>query len=351
MPRYEMDMLPEYTDEAILAEIRRVARLAPDGPLTRRTFDRLARANSQTPVSRFGGWGRALAKAGLAGRYSGRTANIGVRQHKSSHLPDAALLDEIRRVARKLGVARLRKRDNDGHSPIRSYIHVQRFGSWTEALRLAGIEPGCRSMPHDGAELFANMRAVWERLGKPPRGADMARPPSRISAPTYKKRFGGFRRAVAAFFAELNGGPPMGSAIVNPPRRVPRTHRDRTPDRTVWPAKPAPTREGGPRYRPQHPLTPFRRRALPLGLRFMVLERDRFRCAACGASPADDPTCKLHVDHIVPVAKGGETLLDNLRTLCAECNLGRGAGRVDTDRASKRTARTSKPGRRASRPK
>ncbi|MBA3804703.1 MAG: HNH endonuclease, partial [Acidobacteria bacterium] len=31
----------------------------------------------------------------------------------------------------------------------------------------------------------------------------------------------------------------------------------------------------------------------------------------------------LHVDHIRPWSKDGETLLENLQTLCSECNLGK----------------------------
>lgn len=32
---------------------------------------------------------------------------------------------------------------------------------------------------------------------------------------------------------------------------------------------------------------------------------------------------KLHVDHIIPIAKGGKTVKENLRTLCEECNWGK----------------------------
>ena len=59
-------------------------------------------------------------------------------------------------------------------------------------------------------------------------------------------------------------------------------------------------------------------------LRYRVLERDRFTCRACGASPAKDSGVSLHIDHIVPWSKGGKTTLDNLQTLCAKCNLGKG---------------------------
>ena len=58
-------------------------------------------------------------------------------------------------------------------------------------------------------------------------------------------------------------------------------------------------------------------------LRYQVLKRDNFKCCACGASPAKDPSVELHIDHIVPYSKGGETAIDNLQTLCSKCNLGK----------------------------
>ncbi len=57
-------------------------------------------------------------------------------------------------------------------------------------------------------------------------------------------------------------------------------------------------------------------------LRYQVFERDHFRCVRCGASAADG--AKLHVDHIVPVSRGGQTVMSNLQTLCETCNLGKG---------------------------
>ena len=58
-------------------------------------------------------------------------------------------------------------------------------------------------------------------------------------------------------------------------------------------------------------------------LRYQVLKRDNFKCCACGASPAKDPSVELHIDHILPYSKGGETILENLQTLCSRCNLGK----------------------------
>ena len=65
-------------------------------------------------------------------------------------------------------------------------------------------------------------------------------------------------------------------------------------------------------------------RDIPLGLRFKALRRDHFKCVLCGDNPPISSQCVLHVDHIVPWSKGGKTKIENLRTLCASCNVGRG---------------------------
>ena len=57
-------------------------------------------------------------------------------------------------------------------------------------------------------------------------------------------------------------------------------------------------------------------------LRYQVMRRDGFRCQLCGATQADG--VKLHVDHIIPVSKGGTSDIGNLRTLCDRCNRGKG---------------------------
>lgn len=56
-------------------------------------------------------------------------------------------------------------------------------------------------------------------------------------------------------------------------------------------------------------------------LRYTILKRDGFRCQLCGASAKEG--AKLHIDHIVPVSKGGKTVVSNLRTLCDRCNMGK----------------------------
>lgn len=57
-------------------------------------------------------------------------------------------------------------------------------------------------------------------------------------------------------------------------------------------------------------------------MRYDVLRRDGFRCVRCGRGREDG--VKLHVDHIVPVSRGGKSTMDNLQTLCEDCNCGKG---------------------------
>lgn len=63
------------------------------------------------------------------------------------------------------------------------------------------------------------------------------------------------------------------------------------------------------------------RNKLTAGLRYDILRRDGFKCQICGRTAQDG--VKLHVDHIIPISKGGKTEWNNLRTLCQECNLGK----------------------------
>ena len=66
---------------------------------------------------------------------------------------------------------------------------------------------------------------------------------------------------------------------------------------------------------------------VPGSVRYEVLKRAKHRCELCGAH---EEQAALHVDHIVPRAKGGNDELSNFQALCITCNTNK-RDRDDTD--------------------
>lgn len=70
------------------------------------------------------------------------------------------------------------------------------------------------------------------------------------------------------------------------------------------------------------------RKAIPKKVRFEVFKRDKFTCQYCGRMA---PDVVLEIDHIKPVAEGGENDMLNLITSCSDCNRGKGKVRLSDD--------------------
>ena len=199
---------------------------------------------------------------------------------------DKELLDDLRRVGSALGGSP-KYDDYRQHSRFSSRIFEKRFGSWNAALRAAGLEVSQRQDIAED-ELFENMTKVWAALGRQPRREEMKKPNSVFSKGTYERRFGGWRAALEKFVAYAND---QSAPAVPAQSSAPSAVAPRFPDlRTRW----------------------------------RVMNRDSFRCRSCGRSPAIEHGVVLHVDHIVPWSKGGQTRDQNLQTLCDRCNLGKG---------------------------
>jgi len=60
---------------------------------------------------------------------------------------------------------------------------------------------------------------------------------------------------------------------------------------------------------------------IPEAVRWEVWERDNFTCKKCGSRRF------LTIDHILALANGGNTDIDNLQTLCGTCNSRKGKRR------------------------
>lgn len=197
----------------------------------------------------------------------------------------------MRRVATKLAQQSITKVDYDAHGSFGATTILRRFGQWNRALQSAGLDAPNRQHIPD-AELFENVANVWTRIGRQPFGREIEKTngASIFSLGTYEKRFGTWNNALIAFEQFINSG--KVTAAPAKESRLPQTGK-RTPKKINW------------------------------RLRAQLLIRDNCICQMCGASPAKDPAVTLHADHIVPWTKGGETTLENLRTLCATCNIGK----------------------------
>lgn len=65
------------------------------------------------------------------------------------------------------------------------------------------------------------------------------------------------------------------------------------------------------------------RRLMTPSLRKKIMIRDNYTCQICGKYMPDE--VGLHIDHIMPIARGGKTIESNLRVLCSKCNGSKGS--------------------------
>lgn len=196
------------------------------------------------------------------------------------------LLADLRRVAELAQTSIVTMAMYDQYGQYHAATLQRRFGSWNKAITAAGLQVA-NEQNYADERLFANMMRIWEHYGRQPRLSEMAQAPSVISGDTYKRRFRSWMNALEKFVEYANA-------------------QDRYLPEAVELAKGSRT--------PREP---------SLRLRFHIIKRDNFSCRACGASPALKPGLSLHIDHIKPWSNGGETIEDNLQTLCEACNLGK----------------------------
>ena len=76
-----------------------------------------------------------------------------------------------------------------------------------------------------------------------------------------------------------------------------------------------------------------KRKSISKSLRFEVFKRDSFTCQYCGSMA---PDVVLEIDHINPVANGGENEIMNLVTSCYDCNRGKGAKELSDNQVIKK---------------
>jgi Homing endonuclease associated repeat/HNH endonuclease len=200
---------------------------------------------------------------------------------------DTEILDDLKAVASKLASLTVSMPQYKQHGRYDDTTVSRRFGSWNKALVAAGLTLSNEINISD-ERLFENILTLWQHFGRQPRRSELAAAPSVISQSPYKRRFGSWTSALQNFTTYANA---VGTEAPSVRENIETRHStSRDPS---------------------------------IRLRWKVLQRDRFTCCGCGASPALQQGVELHVDHKNPWSKGGETTLENLQTLCSRCNLGK----------------------------
>jgi 5-methylcytosine-specific restriction endonuclease McrA len=194
------------------------------------------------------------------------------------------LLADADRVAKQFGKRTLTIEEYNELGRFHSTTLTRRFGSWFSVLEKIGLAK-TRNLNISNEDLFHNLVEVWTTLGHQPRYRDLTSEVSKYCPGTYEDRFGGWRKALEAFASWANESMAPSTASKK------RSSIRRTPRNINW------------------------------RLRALVLLRDGAKCRLCGATPADG--IRLHVDHVKPWNKGGETVLEDLQILCHICNVGK----------------------------
>jgi hypothetical protein len=217
---------------------------------------------------------------------------------RQDRLSDEVIIAELQRIAKLVGYRTFTRHEFDRMaSACKGSVVLSRFKSWKMALEATGLNLEPHRNPRKDqiprSDLLGELARIWRQLGHRPSKTEWDNSDAKYSYTTYKTRFGGW---VNACMALVEGG------VVSETDRG--QSNQPTEVTTTIPKE--------------------KSRNVPLKMRLAVLKRDGYKCVLCGRSPATHAGVALHLDHIVPYANSGETVKDNLRTLCEECNWGKG---------------------------
>jgi hypothetical protein len=209
------------------------------------------------------------------------------------------IVNELQRIAAAVGKTSLSAQDINCHGRIGAQSVCRLFGSLRKGVQAAGLTPVKYTRATD-QELCSIIIKLWrhtqEAFGRSPRRGELKTFECHVSPDTFTRRYGSWTKALQAAAEHMRTSPAGPKA--NGAGHATAAHP---------PAPPSPSGTASQRRKP-----------LSLRKRFFVFKRDRYKCRICKRSGIE-----LQVDHRVPVAQGGSDALDNLQTLCIECNRGK----------------------------
>ena len=282
------------SEDELLNDLRRVASQIGDEYLSISKYKKLGGKHTDATFAKyFGSWLNALEKAGL------RTSR---NEKEMKRISDEALINDVKRVAEKLGVETITSSQYAGMGIVSFWTITNRLGAWEEILSKAGLKSTGYKTNISDIDLLNEIERIWITLGKQPTTDDMKKGVSKYNLCTFTRRFGGWRKALEEFVKYING------EVVY--KEIDK--KDSPQENSIKPS----TNNVKLKNR-KTPREPSNR------LKVQVLMRDGNRCRLCGVE-CNDGLHNIHFDHIIPWSKGGETVLENLQVLCSDCNLAKG---------------------------
>lgn len=247
-------------------------------------------------------------------------------------IPDYELLADLCCTALRLRAFSVSIRQYKRLGEFNPSTIIARFGSWNRACELTGLR-AVKTIRPSHTELMSNLAAVWNRLGRQPRMAEMTSRISEFSRHAYINCYGSWYNTLTEFEKWINTTPqfppniggeqkPGGGGLKQDMLLVTLRSNTNNGDKNCLNIE-LPDRGSGATNKKgkNSDVTP---RYPGLRLRMEVLKRDRYKCRLCGRSPAEFAHLWLEIDHIKPWSCGGKTEIGNLQTLCNECNRGKG---------------------------
>lgn len=211
---------------------------------------------------------------------------------------DEELIADLKRVASQLKKDSVTTYEYNEYGKFHSSTLCRKWGGWFKALEKAGLQR-TRNLDLTDEKLFKNLEEVWIKLGRQPKYDEMQKPFSMYCAGTYEYRFDTWRKALEQFIKYINK------------EEIPQVDKEPIVENKAISTK----NESVIKHKTK--------RQISDRLRFIIMKRNNFKCQNCGWSPATGTGRTLEVDHIIPWSKGGETVSDNLQTLCSKCNGGK----------------------------
>jgi len=143
-----------------------------------------------TYTRRFGSWNETLERCGL-------------KVNEQKGYDDTYLIEKLQDLHHRLGTVPTQAdlADDDETPSLSPYQNI--FGSWNDALRAAGLEPTQQHRISDD-ELIDELTTLAAELGRPPRYQEISDRDDTFSTTAYERAFGSFTDALRAAGLPVN---------------------------------------------------------------------------------------------------------------------------------------------------